>query len=169
MDSKSDKYKEMGFRNIKPHLSLENGKFSQSKIQTRVSLAFIWISAYWGSFVYTPARNKVYTSIHPPFLFAGALYLPYRYSAQVNTFLFALSGSKNLWVNRIVRVCGKASIYSLAALSSLVISHYLHYPRKLYKASFIASWNVIKIKKFIDEEEYDRPEVFDMNRINFVT
>ena len=96
---------------LKPLPTLIDGRICQNKLHLFCNLFLCWTTTYYSVFKFTYPRNKVFKSWHPIFFLAGGLYLPYRFSEHINTYLFALSGSKNLLVNSVVRVAGKSVIY----------------------------------------------------------
>ena len=49
--------------------------------------------------------------MHPFVFFGISVYLPYRYSDTINTVLFSLTNSKNVWINKLVRAPSKLLIY----------------------------------------------------------
>mmetsp|Transcript_6507 Transcript_6507/g.5586 ORF Transcript_6507/g.5586 Transcript_6507/m.5586 type:complete len:119 (+) Transcript_6507:14-370(+) len=102
---------ELGFRDYHPLPTMKNGKKCQNNIALILNLQFVYMFNYYTVFKSTYARNKMYKSAHPPILFAASLYLPYHYNEQINTYLFALTKSKSVWINRAVRVGGKPIIY----------------------------------------------------------
>ena len=63
-----------------------------------------------------PRKNKIHRSGHFTIFFGLSVYLPYRYSPQINTGLFQLTQSKNLYVNKLVRIPAKVVIYGTSIL-----------------------------------------------------
>ena len=105
----SEEVRDIGKANV---YSMKDGEiFHYKKSHFAVFLAISHIQNYNHFYRATPRRFKIHRSAHPYVFFAASVYLPYRFSAQLNTVLFQLTQSANPLVNTLVRLPSKLVIY----------------------------------------------------------
>lgn len=91
--------------------SMKDGVIFKTPGQFALFGLITFLTQYNFHFKITPRRYKMHRSVHP-FVFLGiSVYLPYRYSATLNTVLFSLSRSTNPYINFLLRAPAKVLIY----------------------------------------------------------
>lgn len=115
--------------------SMKDGVIFKTNQQFALFGLVTFITQYNFNYNITPRKYKIHRSLHQYLLFAGSIYLPYRYSETLNTVLFRLSTSKNPIVNLMIRLPAKMLIYGV----SIVIGQLLARWYWVYKRSFNAT------------------------------
>jgi len=96
-----------------------------------------FVRNYHWSYITGKNNYKVHRSGHQYVFFAISLYMPYRYSASINTALFQMTKSKNPFVNLVVRVPSKFLIYGVSIFAGQFLARLYWF----YKKSFNAAKN----------------------------
>ena len=103
-------------------------------------------------------------------LFAASLYLPYRYSAIIDTVMFTISKSSNAYVNMLVRVPGKLLVYGASIfIGQLIARWYWIYKRSINatKQSTINTYYYLRV--YGNQGPFMEAPVFDEVRPKLVS
>ena len=93
---------------------MKDGVIFKTREQFALFGLMTFMTQYNYHFKTTPRNYKVHRSLHPYILFGISIYLPYRYSATIDTVLFTLSRSSNPYINLLIRLPSKLIIYGLS-------------------------------------------------------
>lgn len=107
--------------------------------------------------------------MHPLIFFGISVYLPYRYSETINTVLFTLSRSKNLYINMFVRGPAKLVIYGASIFIGQLMARWYWVYKRSFNATSKAVLNTYLLHKIYSNEQYKEYPAFDEVRPKLVS
>ena len=94
-----------------------------------------------------------------------SVYIPWRYTPQINTAMLALGGGQNMWVNRAWKGFGRFSAYAVSIFAGQVLARGYW----VYKRSFNASREAAQLAyvKHHTTSRYDEKRAIKQKGVNY--
>ena len=117
-----------------------------------------------------PRRYKVHRSLHPYVLFAGSVYLPYRYSEHINTVILSLTKSSNPYLNKVVKIPAKLMIYGASIFVGQLLARWYWVYKRSFNATKLATLNTYYFTKiYSNTGPFKQAPAFDEIRPKLVS
>ena len=129
--------------------SMKDGVIFPERRQMVAFTLMTFFQQYNYHYVVTPKKFKVHRSMHSGVLFCLSVYLPYRYSATVNTLAFSLMRGSNLMsllakypiLGRIGRLPPKVLIYGVSIFTGQLLARMYWTYKRAFNAAKQATFN----------------------------
>ena len=119
--------------------SMKDGVIFAERRQLVAFTVLTFLQQYDYHYKVTPLKFKVHRSMHSALFFAASVYLPYRYSATINTLAFSLL--RNYTFSRLGRLPTKLLIYSVSIFTGQLCARLYWTYKRAFNAAKQATLN----------------------------
>jgi hypothetical protein len=156
-------FRDVGFNS--PYSMKDNYLMSPLGKQEKAGICLLVMSEFMRQWSYSyktqPRKNKIHRSGHPVVFLGLSLYLPYRYRPQINTALFSLTGSSNIYLNMLVRAPSYLVIYGSSILAGQLLARWYWVYKRSYNATKDATLNSYIFYKKTQREPFMEYEAYE--------